>query len=51
MSGDLIDVFQRKKGMNKADINKILEFNNQDRTLNNGFKVNSIRYENKIHWR
>ena len=36
---DLIEVYKWVKGLNEGDINKILIFSRQDRTRNNGCKL------------
>ena len=45
---DLIEVFKRCRGYNKVDISKILRISNQDRTRNNGFKIEKSRYKKEI---
>ena len=37
--GDLIEVFKWVKGFNQGDVRKVLTINNQDRTKNNGLKL------------
>lgn len=50
--GDLIEVYKWGKGINKGDVNKVLNINNQDRTRSNGFKLDKFRLKKEIgrHW-
>ena len=48
LRGDLIEVFKWYRGYNKGDVNRILRINNQDRTRNNGFKLEKSRYKKEI---
>ena len=36
------------KGFNKGDVGKVLTINSQDRTRNNGFKLEKCRFNNQI---
>ena len=46
--GDLIEVFKWVKGINKGDINQVLEFSNQGITRNNGYKLEKLRFRTDI---
>ena len=46
--GDFIEVYKWIKGYNKGDINKVLIFSEQNRTRNNGFKLNKFRFRKEI---
>ena len=48
LRGDLIEVFKWYRGYNKGDVNRILRISNQDRTRNNGFKLEKSRYKKEI---
>ena len=48
LRGDLIEVFKWYRGYNKGDVNIILRISNQDRTRNNGFKLEKSRYKKEI---
>ena len=48
LRGDLIEVFKWYRGYNKGDVNRILRVSNQDRTRNNGFKIDKYRYKKEI---
>ena len=50
--GDLIEVYKWKAGLNKGDITKVLKLSNQERTRNNGFKLDKFRFRREIgkHW-
>ena len=37
--GNLIEVFKWVKGFNKGDVGNVLMISSQDRTRNNGFKL------------
>ena len=40
--GDMIEVFKWVKGINKGNINKVLEISIQDRTRGNGYKLENL---------
>ena len=40
--GDLIEVFKWVKGFNKGDVGKVFMISSQDRTRNNGFKLEKM---------
>ena len=42
--GDMIEIFKWVKGINKGNINKVLEISSQDRTRGNGYKLEKIRF-------
>ena len=42
--GDMIEVFKWVKGINKGDINQVLEFSNQGVTQGNGYKLKKYRF-------
>ena len=44
LGGDLIDILKWYRGYNKGNISKIHRINNQDRTRNNGFKLEKFRF-------
>ena len=46
----MIEVHKWKSGLNKGDITKVLS--NQERTRNNGFKLDKFRFRREIgkHW-
>ena len=46
--GNLIEVFKWLKGFNKGDVGKVLTINSQDKTRNNGFKLEKCRFDNEI---
>ena len=46
--GDLIEVFKYVKGFNKGDVGKVLTVSSQDRTRNNGFKLEKCRFSKEI---
>ena len=50
--GDLIEVFKWVKGINKGNINQVIEISNQDRTRGNGYKLEKLRFRTDIgrHW-
>ena len=48
LRGDLIEVFKWYRGYNKGDVSKILRISNQDRTRNNGFKIEKSRYKKEL---
>ena len=48
LRGDLIEVFKWYRGYNKGDVSKILRVSNQDRTRNNGFKIEKSRFKKDI---
>ena len=48
LRGDLIEVFKWYRGYNKGDVSRILRISNQDRTRNNGFKIDKNRYKREI---
>ena len=48
LRGDLIEVFKWYRGYNKGDISKVLRVSNQDRTRNNGFKIEKGRFKKEI---
>ena len=48
LRGYLTEVLKWSKGYNEEDISKILTVNNQDRTTNNGFKLEKFRIRKKI---
>ena len=41
---DRIEVFKWVKGIIKGNINKVLEISSQDRTRENGYKLEKIRF-------
>ena len=45
---DLIEVFKWVKGFNKGDVGKVLMVSSQDRTKNNGFKLEKCRFRKEI---
>ena len=45
---DLIEVLKWYRGYNKGDVSKILRVSNQDRTRNNGFKIEKSRFKKDI---
>ena len=48
LRGDLIEVFKWYRGYNKGDISKVLRVSKQDRTRNNGFKIEKGRFKKEI---
>ena len=48
LRGDLIEVFKWYRGYNKGDISKVLRVSKQDRTRNNGFKIEKDRFKKEI---
>ena len=48
LRGDVIKVFKWYRGYKKRDITKVLRINNQDRTRNNGFKLDKFRFKREI---
>ena len=46
--GDLIEVFKWVKGINKGNIDQVLELSNQNRTRNNGYKLEKLRFRTDI---
>ena len=46
--GDLIEVFKWVKGFNKWDVRKVLTIRSQDRTRNNGFKLEKCIFSKEI---
>ena len=46
--GDLIEVFKWVKSFNKEDVGKALTISRQDRTRNNGFKLEKCRFNKEI---
>ena len=47
LRGNLIEV-KWCRGYNKGDVSKILRISNQDRTRNNGFKIEKSRYKKEL---
>ena len=45
---DLIEVFKWYKGYNKGDVSKVLMIANQDRTNNNGIKLEKFWSKKKL---
>ena len=45
---DLIELFKWVKGFNKSDVRKVLTISSQDRTRNNGFKLEKCRFNKEI---
>ena len=43
--GDMIEVFKWVKGINKGDINQVLEFSNEGVTRGNGYKLRKCRFK------
>ena len=50
--GDMIEVFKWVKGINKGNIDQVLEISNQDRTRGNGYKLEKLRFRTDVgkHW-
>ena len=46
--GDMIEVFKWVKGINKGNIDQVLEFSSQDRTRGNGYKLEKLRFRTDI---
>ena len=46
--GDLIEVYKWVSGYNKGDISQVLFFCEQNRTRNNGFKLDKFRFRKEI---
>jgi len=46
--GDMIEVFKWVKGINKGNIDQVIEFNSQDRTRGNGYKLEKLRFRTDI---
>ena len=44
----MIEIFEWVKGFNKGDVRKVLMISSQDRTKNNGFKLEKCRYSKEI---
>ena len=44
----MIEIFEWGKGFNKGDVRKVLMISSQDRTKNNGFKLEKCRYSKEI---
>ena len=42
--GDMIEVFKWIKGINKGNIDQVLEISSQDRTCGNGYKLEKLRF-------
>ena len=42
--GDTIEVFKWVKGINKGNIDQVLEISSQDRTSGNGYKLEKLRF-------
>ncbi|ORD92756.1 hypothetical protein ECANGB1_578, partial [Enterospora canceri] len=45
---DMIEVFKWVKGINKGNIDQVLEFSSQDRTRGNGYKLEKLRFRTDI---
>ena len=45
--GDMIEVFKWVKGFNKREVGKVFTISSQDRTRNNGFKLEKCRFIKK----
>ena len=48
LRGDLIKIFKWCRDYNKGDINNVLRVNNQDITINNGFKPDKFVFRRQI---
>ena len=46
--GDMIEVFKWVKGINKENINQVLEISSQDRTRGNGYKPEKLRFRTDL---
>ena len=46
--GDKIEVFKWIKGINKGNIDQVLEFSSQDRTRENGYKLEKLRFRTDL---
>ena len=46
--GDMIEVFNWVKGINKGNINQVLEIGSQDRTRGNGYKLEKLRFRTDL---
>ena len=42
--GDMIEVFKWVTGINKENIDQVLEFSSQERTHGNGYKLEKLRF-------
>ena len=41
--GDMTEVYKWVKGINKGNIDQVIEINSQDRTRGNGYKLEKLR--------
>ena len=48
MKGNLIEVSKSYRSYNKGEISKFLNVNNQDKTRNNGLKLEKFRFKREI---
>ena len=46
--GDMIEVFKWVKGINKGNIDQVIEINSRDRTRGNGYKLEKRRFRTNI---
>ena len=44
----MIEVFKWVKGINKGNIDQVLEFSSQDRTRGNGYKLEKLRFRTDL---
>ena len=44
----MIEVFKWVKGINKGNINQVLEISSQDRTRGNGYKLEKLRFRTDL---
>ena len=44
----MIEVFEWVKGINKRNINKVLEISSQDMTRGNGYKLEKLNFRTSI---
>ncbi len=46
--GDMIEVYKWMNGHNRGDINRVLKVSTQDRTRNNGYKLDKFRFRKDL---
>ena len=46
--GDMVEVFKWVKGINKGNIDQVLEISSQDRTGGNGYKLEKLRFKTDL---
>ncbi len=46
--GDIIEVYKWVKGINKGNIDQVIEITSQDRTCGNGYKLEKLRFRTNV---